>query len=212
MTDVRRLHVERTADPSVLRWVAQHPSLAAAAPGQRVVPRTSGLGELIAQGSIGKVVLRNGDLLISAEPSAWTAVAPLVRAAILSDLTALTTEGSAHWLLVSDNADEDPTLDDLQQLVDRSAGAAMSSHGGTITVTAVNGSIVTLRAAGACHGCSQSDQTLLQLIVPAIQAIHPQITDVVFEPESMAPSVPLTTRLVRAPRRKRRGASDGPCH
>lgn len=56
----RFLHVERTAEPSVLRWVCHRPDLDATP----VPPERSTLTDLQRTGSLSFVVVTNGDLLV----------------------------------------------------------------------------------------------------------------------------------------------------
>lgn len=178
----RQIHVERTTDPAVLRWVPHHRLLNAAAPGRRNVPSSSPLGQFVTSAKITEITLRDGDVFIrSAGTHDWSTIAAEVQAALIEEFDELD-RGTAHWLLEAvDGSAAAPSIIEIQQIVDRSAGHAMNSHGGTMVVTAVDHSSVRLRAGGACHGCGQSDSTVLALISPAIRAAHPGIDEIVLD-------------------------------
>lgn len=207
MTDSRSrlIHVERTDDPAVLRWVLHHPTLASAPSGRRQAPPGSSIGRLIADRSITDLAIRDGDALIrTTEPARWPTVAPRIRAALLATLDQLE-DGTAGWLLDADTTDDTPSIAEIQALVDRSAGAPMSAHGGAMIVTAVDATTVHLRASGACRGCHQTDDTLVTLIRPAVHAAYPAIVEVVVDPgPADQPLRQPATRRVLAPRRVRR--------
>jgi Fe-S cluster biogenesis protein NfuA len=209
----RSAHVERTSDAAVLRWVVHHPVLAAARPGRRHPPVDSPLGQFIADGSIATVAVRNGDVLIRTDdPARWRALAPLVQAALLDTLDQFD-DGNAHWLLVADEVGDTPSLAEIQAIVDRSAGASMSLHGGSMVVTAVDATTVHLRADGACHGCHQTDDTLLLLIGPAVRAEFPDLVEIVVDQaDDGQPVGAPTVRRVLTPRRISRTGNSSACH
>ena len=183
------MHVERTDDPAVMRWVCHDDALAASSTGRRVVPDDSPLGWLVADGSLVDVTVRGGDVLVRAgSPDSWSTLAPVVQDRLALELVAK--DGVAdHWLLSVDaTGDTTPSVDDVQHVVDRSAGAITATHGGAMTVVAVEGSTVRLQAQGACDGCRQSDDTALAIIAPAVRAEFPQLVDIVVE--STAPAHP----------------------
>lgn len=211
----RRIHVERTADPAVLRWVVHHPRLAAAPAGRRLVPDDSPLGELIADGSIVSLSVRNGAVLVtSSDPAMWGVLAPRVQAALLSELDEID-QATTHWLLDSVHPDAGlvASIAELQHVVDRAAGTVMASHGGAMSVMAVDGNTVLLRSTGACTGCHQSDDTVIGLISPALLAEFPEITSVIVDPgHESNPGEPVqaaTQRIRFGDRLRRRNSS---CH
>jgi Fe-S cluster biogenesis protein NfuA len=209
----RPIHVERTDDPAVLRWVLHHPVVVAAPVGRRTIPPGSPLGRLLANGSITEVVIRRGDALIRVDdPATWTTLASTVQSAILRELNDLdATEG--HWILDAERIEAASlSVDEIQRLVDRAAGPVMTAHGGHMIVAGVAGSTVHLRAEGACHGCVQSDDTLIGLIVPAVQAADPTIMDVVIDPTDRAEHDSSSGRRVRTVQFRRRDRRDGPGH
>lgn len=206
----RRIHVERTDDPAVLRWVPHHRLLDEASSGGRRVPEGSALGGLVHDGSIVDVSVRDGTVLVRAgAPQEWRQLAPRVQAALIAELDGLdalkASRQAAHWLLESfPVADRPPSVAELQQIVDRAAGSVMAGHGGAITVAAIDGDTVRLTAGGACTGCRRSDDTLFGLIEPAVRDASPGINRVTLDAAEPTPSpaprdkprrVPLSTRL-----------------
>lgn len=209
----RPIHVERTDDPAVLRWVLHHPALAAAPSGRRRPPPDTPLGRLIADCSITDLAVRGGDALIrTTDPTRWPTIAPRVQAALLATLDQLD-DGTAGWLLDADLTGDVPSIPDVQRIVDRCAGAPMSAHGGAMIVTAVDATTVRIRAHGACHGCRQTDDTLLALIGPAVRAAYPAIIEIVLDaaPDDQQPRAP-TIRRVLATRRVPRPGNGPGCH
>ena len=180
----RRIHVERTADRAVLSWVVHDPRLAAAPAGRRLIPDDSALGELIADDSIVSVSVRHGAVLVTTgDPAMWGVLAPRVEAAVLLELDEMD-RAATHWLLDSAHPDVGPvaSIAELQHVVDRAAGTVMASHGGAMSVIAIDGDTVRLRSTGACTGCQQSDDTVVGLISPALRAEFPGITSVIVDP------------------------------
>ena len=229
---VRPIHVERTDDPAVMRWVLNHPGLDSAARGVRRPPPSSPLGALVAAGSVAGVVIRQGDAFIrAADVRSWPTLAPAVKTALVRELEHLddldrTDIGDAagasaaadvcdvastHWLFdVAEDADDvELTVVEAQRIVDRAAGTAMLAHGGTLTVTAVDGSTLRLHAEGACHGCSRSDDTVLALIAPAVASVDPRITDIVVDDDPCGPARPAAARPVTITRRRLRSGRSG---
>lgn len=198
----RLIHVERTADPAVMRWVLNHPVLQSAEPGSRKVPESSPIGRLGPASAIVAVEVRDGDAFIRvSDPRSWPSIAGDVRTAMLRELDDLD-DGKATWLLESTGRVHAAlSIAEAQRIVDRAAGPAMRSHGGALIVTDVGGSSLHLRAEGACHGCTRSDETLLALIGPAIRAANSNIVDVIVDDEcssrSPDPSGPVPITLAR---------------
>ena len=90
-----RLHVERTGNPAVLRWVVHHADLADAGDGTCRPDARSALGGLVASGDVADVCVRDGHVLVrTTDPSRWPALAPRVQHAVAADLAA-----GADWLV-----------------------------------------------------------------------------------------------------------------
>ena len=88
-----RLHVERTDDPTVMRWVVHEPALAAAGDGVCAPSSESALGALAAD--VCDVSVLDGHVLVrTADPARWPALAPAVQRAIAADLAT-----GAAWLI-----------------------------------------------------------------------------------------------------------------
>lgn len=83
MTTSARLHVERTADPSVFRWVIHDPGVVAAGDGVCAVGPPSALWPMVADGMVLGVTVEHGDVLVETRDA--TSVAD-VHAAIAADL------------------------------------------------------------------------------------------------------------------------------
>ncbi|MEP7010087.1 MAG: NifU family protein [Acidobacteriota bacterium] len=68
----------------------------------------------------------------------------------------------------------------------------LESHGGDVELVALEGSTVTVRLTGACHGCSMSATTLRQGVEEALRAHVPEIEKVIpISGEPTAGFVPL---------------------
>ncbi len=187
----RPLHVERSDDPTVLRWVTHDPAIGNSPNGYRRPPPQSPLGALVAANEVDEIVVVGADLLVTVgSESTWGPVAPKFRAALLAELDALdelATRGGAgqpgHWLVTTVEGQSVPTpgIAAVQHIVDRVAGPLAGQHGGSLTVTAVEADRVILAAGGACHGCSQSTTTVMGLIEPAVRAAFPMIDTISLE-------------------------------
>jgi Fe-S cluster biogenesis protein NfuA len=155
------------------------------------VPEHSAIGSLVSDGSIDHLAVRDGNVLVAAhDPDGWTRLASRVQAALLDELEALDALDAAtpHWLLRADEtADRLPSIAEVQQTVDRAAGAVIASHGGAMTVVAVEGDRVRLRGEGACTGCRQSDETTVGIISPALRAAYPEIAEVILDTDARHP-------------------------
>ncbi len=214
----RPIHVERTVDSTVLRWVAHHPRLDRAPPGRRQTPTHSPLGQLTTEGLVTDISVRNGDVLVgTCDPDTWPHLAARVQAALLEELDRLDAldQASSHWLLEAVGvSDRIPSIAEVQQIVDRAAGSLMTSHGGAMTVVAVDCGTVRLRSDGACNGCRQSDNTIVGLISPALRAAYPEIASVIVDaapPTTSDRPAAGAARRVGLRTRLRRGHNDG-CH
>lgn len=208
----RPLHVERTTEPGVLRWVCHHPALASATPGRRQPPHDCPLGALVAEGSISEIIAAGGDVSVRAvAPDDWPTLAPRVQAALLAELDTLD-RTSSHWLTESvDHTLPAPSISEIQQIVDRAAGTVLAGHGGAMVVISVDHTTVSLRSEGACDGCRQAPHTIIGLIEPAIRSAYPQIVEVapVAVPEQT--STP-TFQPIRAPWRRQNANRNRPRH
>jgi NFU1 iron-sulfur cluster scaffold homolog, mitochondrial len=184
------LHVERTGDPDVLRWVGHHPAMLNVAPGLRV-PTTSDstpLAQLMRRGAIAEIFANRTDLLIRKgvnEP--WSTLAAVVREAILEEFAAF-----PLWLRIPaiDSAlcaAVEPDLVLVQAVVTEAAGAVAQSHGGSIEVVSIAPTAITVQMHGACSGCSGTDATLSGLVLSAVRNRWPQFDAVlVVEPTKVS--------------------------
>jgi hypothetical protein len=83
MTTSARLHVERTAEPLVFRWVIHDADVAAAGDGVCAVGSPSALWQMVADGRVRAVTVEHGDVLVEQRDAASVAE---VHAAIVADL------------------------------------------------------------------------------------------------------------------------------
>ncbi|MFI0527669.1 MAG: hypothetical protein ACH37H_16295, partial [Ilumatobacteraceae bacterium] len=128
------VHVERTDDPAVLRWVCSSPSLHAVAQGQRHPPWS----RVAALASVAEVAVVAGALVVRLHDGAdWAAEVAAVNDAIVDSL-----RDRAQWLF--DPVDVLPaivggaTTGAVQRVVDSAAGAITGAHGGSITVVGLD--------------------------------------------------------------------------
>jgi Fe-S cluster biogenesis protein NfuA len=161
--DPLALHVERTADAGVLRWVCHGVDPGPVGP-RRPEPG-SAVARLVADGTVTGMWVEGGHVHVrfgrgTAGTDDVGRVDQAVRAA-LGD--------RAAWLV----APGTPSLADLQALVDRGAGALAADHGGRLEVVAVDGRRVVLQAHGACHGCHLSPATVALHVAPAVRERMP---------------------------------------
>ena len=173
------VHVERTGDPALLRWVCHQPGLGE--PGVRwpgpsdVTP----LARLVHDGALVGVRVLEGDLLVTAScASRWASLAPVVHDAILLELTELPgwlTKPPESFENLSDRQPVPPTIADVQAEVDQAAGVTAASHGGLIEVAEVSDEAVRIVMHGACSGCPGSSATMENLVRQAVNRRWPHL-------------------------------------
>jgi NFU1 iron-sulfur cluster scaffold homolog, mitochondrial len=179
------LHVERTADPAVLRWVTHDPSLGT---GDRCPDADSNVGGL--REYIAHVAVSNGDVLIrAADASEWPDLVTQMHDALAADIA-----NSAAWMR-SPTVAAAPTVDDVQRTVEQSIGDLLAAHGGQVEVVSVATGTAVVRLHGACRGCSGADTTVHERIRAAVLVAHPTLTDV-----QQAGKAPSRIALVRSAR------------
>lgn len=122
---VVRLHVERTDDPAVLRWVVHSEVVDAAGDGPCRIDPTSALGAVVAGGSIAEVWVEDGTVLVRRAEHDWGGLTAQVHAAIAADLAT-----SAPWL----GQRQGPARRTMVAVVAEPSGGCGGGHG--------------------CHGCS----------------------------------------------------------
>ncbi len=149
-------HVERTDDPTVMRWVCTAPSVGDDGPRSAPEGPLAGLG----------LVVEAGALLVSG-PADWAVVDAEVRNALAAH---------APWLCQA--AGSGPSLAAVQRLVAEAVRPITEAHGGGIEVVGVEmigvgEGVVRVRLTGACHGCRFTDDTLRRLAEPAVQRAYP---------------------------------------
>jgi NFU1 iron-sulfur cluster scaffold homolog, mitochondrial len=199
------LHVERTGDPDVLRWVGHHPEMLHAAPGPRVPAQsdTSPLAQLMHRGVVTEVFANQHDLLIrKGVNEQWNTLAPILREAIAQEISALplwlrilsidttpsTTTGTTRGATRNRaSTTTTPDLVQVQAVVTEAAGAVAQSHGGSIEVVSMAATSITVQMHGACSGCSGTDATLSGLVLQAVRNRWPQFDAVLVDEPAKAP-------------------------
>jgi NFU1 iron-sulfur cluster scaffold homolog, mitochondrial len=187
------LHVERTGDPDVLRWVGHHPEMLHAAPGPRLPAQsdTSPLAQLMHRGVVTEVFANQHDLLIrKGVNEQWNTLAPILREAIAREFSALplwlrvpaidtatsTTRGATRNRTITTTT---PDLVQVQAVVTEAAGAVAQSHGGSIEVVSMAATSITVQM--HCSGCSGTDATLSGLVLQAVRNRWPQFDAVLVD-------------------------------
>ncbi len=74
---------------------------------------------------------------------------------------------------------DDPLAQKIQDLLDKQINPGVASHGGSINLEKVEGSIVYLSMAGGCQGCASAQLTLRQGVEQMIRAAVPEVSRVV---------------------------------
>ena len=172
------VHIERTADPAVLRWVVHEPALGAHVARRVEPPIGTVLGTLLAEGRLVEFVVAADAVEVSAaDADDWAALVGMVNDELLAELGR-----RAEWLLSPGSSaqivDRTPSVAEVQKVVAAAAGPITAMHGGSIEVIAVDSTSVTLRMSGACHGCSLTGDTIGRTVAPALKRAFPALVDV----------------------------------
>ena len=180
------IHANATADPQRLRWVVgddRLPSAGAvrAAPGR--------LGALLDDGVIDEMAIGTGEVLITlSADNSWRKFADDVREALTEALL-----DPAGWRVeASDSTAELAAL--AAELLAGPIGALAESHGGSIELVSVVRDAVTVRTAGACHGCPAVESTLHDKLQHELRRRTGQQVTVCAE--SNSPALPLGRKLL----------------
>jgi Fe-S cluster biogenesis protein NfuA len=151
------VHTEQTGDADRLRWVVSgggRPSAAA------LLDRLAGLGiETVAEHSDAYDLTKSSTL-------EWRAIGDDVRARLSAAL--------------AEAADDRPTVETVDEVIERAAGDLVRSHGGSVTVRSVAPDRVVLELSGACAGCRGAASTVDHLIGTAIRRRFPVVAHVDF--------------------------------
>ena len=187
------LHVERTPELCVLRWITHDDSLRASGNG----PRTPVPGSAMYALPLTHVSLEDGAIQVRiSHGDDWPALAANVQRAIVADLAA-----RADWLFTSSPnlpPVDMPSVEAVQATVIQAVGALLQAHGGHIEVVAVEDGRANVQLHGACHGCSGAGITLEDTVRTAVRQAHPHITTlVVIEPPVQLSSNRLRIRIRR---------------
>jgi Fe-S cluster biogenesis protein NfuA len=71
------------------------------------------------------------------------------------------------------------TLVAVQEVLDRQINPGIASHGGHVSVTDVQGGVVSMLMSGGCQGCSSSAATLRGGVEQMIRAAVPEVRDII---------------------------------
>ncbi len=172
------VHIERTPDPAVLRWVVHEPALGAHVGRRAEPPVGSVMGALLAEGRLVDVIVPADAVEVSAaDADDWAALVGMVNDELVAELGR-----RAEWLLSRGPStlivDRIPSVAEVQKVVAVAAGPITAMHGGSIEVIAVDSTSVTLRMSGACHGCSLTGDTIGRTVAPALKRAFPALVDV----------------------------------
>lgn len=160
--------------PDRLRWVIPADALPALGP-LAAVPAP--LTALLADGTLTQIVAEPAAVLTClAVGRDWRAEGPRVRTAIHAAL-----DDPAGWIPArpaGDDGTDTRLYAMVRDLLDGAVGQFARSHGGGIELVRVHGGVVTVRLAGACHGCLAASITLrlrlerdLRRRYPALRAV-----------------------------------------
>ncbi|GAB3053350.1 NifU family protein [Micromonospora schwarzwaldensis] len=89
-----------------------------------------------------------------------------------------------HWTTADNGGEPDdgPLRHAAQELLDGPVGDLARSHGGHIELLDVRDGTVTVKLAGACHGCPAARSTLRQGLEDQLRRSHPQLRAVTADP------------------------------
>jgi Fe-S cluster biogenesis protein NfuA len=140
----------------------------------------AGITEVIVSGNLATVVKR------SATP--WTAVGPLVgaaiRAALAADAPAVAPRGAEAVV------DDDALYELVADLFERQVNPMVARHGGAVELIDVQDGVVMLRLGGGCQGCGMADVTLRQGIEGMLRQYVPDVKGLVDVTDHTAGSNP----------------------
>lgn len=74
---------------------------------------------------------------------------------------------------------ENPLAERVQKVLDDEINPGVASHGGRVSLIAVDGDRVMVRFGGGCQGCGMADVTLRDGVVAALRRSVPEIAEVV---------------------------------
>ncbi|MCU7729084.1 NifU family protein [Actinoplanes sp. KI2] len=164
-------------EPDRLRWIVPAGTLTVTGVAVAV---PDPLAALLADGTLAEIAVEPSAVLTRLGPGrGWAVDGPRVRTALHAAL-----ERSDAWAVA-------PTLDrgfdallaaEVRKLLDGAAGEFARSHGGGIELLDVHDGVVTVRLAGACHGCPAARITLHQRLERELRRRCPAVRAVVAGP------------------------------
>ncbi|MEU7842675.1 NifU family protein [Micromonospora sp. NPDC049114] len=160
-----------------LRWVTP----------DGVLPFTGVAGDLPAplaalrdDGTLAQVRVEPAAIVTTLHPGRqWSHDGARVRTALHAALAAPTGWSPAG---ICGEPDDGPLRDAAQGLLDGPVGDLARSHGGHIELVDVRDGTVTVKLAGACHGCPAARRTLRQGLDDQLRRNHPQLRAVTADP------------------------------
>jgi Fe-S cluster biogenesis protein NfuA len=115
-------------------------------------------------------------------------------------LEAFTRDELLHHLLVLHDLHPHPLAQRVERALER-VRPYLHSHGGEVSLTAIEGTVARVTLAGHCDGCNSAAVTMQTAIRDAVLASAPELDDVLAEPATApahpAPVIPLESLLHR---------------
>ena len=111
----------------------------------------------------------------------WHVLKPAILGAMMEYLTTGTpimSNDSREGLKVIDEANEDPVVTQIKELIDTRVRPAVAQDGGDIVFEGFDEGIVYLQMRGACAGCPSSTMTLKMGIENMLKHYIPEVTEV----------------------------------
>ena len=88
------------------------------------------------------------------------------------------------------SAGQDEIRRKITQTLDSQINPAIASHGGSISLVDVRGTVVFIQMAGGCQGCASSAATLKLGVENAIRDVAPEVTEIVDVTDHAAGAAP----------------------
>ena len=170
------MHVERTDDPDVARWVVHDDRLRQIEPfgADRDDTDDSPLAAHVFENVAEVCAIEVGHLRVDVRKTPrgdWQTLAPRVQAILREAFEAgipLTTRGSARASRATEVADA----------IDDAIGAIVAAHRGAIEVVHVGADCVTVRLHGACSGCPGARSTVEHALDSELRRRFPELRKV----------------------------------
>jgi NFU1 iron-sulfur cluster scaffold homolog, mitochondrial len=175
VTPVIPIHPQPCAGrPDTLRWVT--PAGALPFTGTPATVPTA-LAALLDDGTLAGIRVEAAAVVTQLGAGrAWSRDGSRVRSALHAAL-----DEPARWTPAGapDGPDDEPLRAAARTLIDGPVGELARSHGGSVELLGVRDGIVTVRLAGACHGCPAARVTLRQRLENQLRRRCPDLRTVV---------------------------------